>query len=745
MSRTKPRRRLVTSHNFDVNNKVTDLLSLQTRSKRESQSKARPECITCKVRSLECDKRKPTCFRCEEADTICYRYDEDVPEVLLNYGWLHYLRERKKSRQKRAIEAFKRSFNKLVLNQFGENYPPTSSAKPEAAVGKGFEDLIIELRSQRESIFQGLRECDWRGVTKAVLEAKILGQARKPIQEPNDDERVDWPDWDSESDASAFTGAQSASTQSSLSRMVAYALREMLISLITEDADITRIYLAGLGDRLIGGKDITRALCSCSYLSFSFPPVLLHSQFEICQENISATIVHGPPSPDRELTPWSQQPFNMTKTKPDSTPLDPHGLTARSRFLFTGLYGGTCLCWSYQSGGFSTVGRGASLDGLAYASSTPPQRLRKLGEQLGERSNTEQQAYAKIIRRGASYIAEGVGRKHDPDFREMQPYMIEAPMTEEEKVWYVMRMIKESRRSATDQSTKTRKLDLDSESSGDDEDEPNTESILLRRMREDCGLDLFDDYVELGEGGLEDIQSSMGIRAVVTAPTPPQNHPWLRSPRAWLGSLLKAINGALGRPSNAGIPAPNSVGAPLPPPGSINPGQRQTLYLLCCIQAGDRGYGRRLHQALTPFLRNDGALFALLRSVYYANRKMKSRFTLRAVSEFGHCKMSIDFSDYASVDKHNNLCTSETSSACQCWPPQDLIGTEYTCAAGTSPGTSPAVGPNYLLHYFEHPEHLRPGQKLLIRYVPLKMGARLAAGEDEMKAGWGLYLRKDGT
>lgn len=133
----------------------------------------------------------------------------------------------------------------------------------------------------------------------------------------------------------------------------------------------------------------------------------------------------------------------------------------------------------------------------------------------------------------------------------------------------------------------------------------------------------------------------MGIRTVVTASERPQSHPWLRSPRAWLGAMLNAIQGALGLPKNVSIPAPNRVGAPLPPEpqGSINPGQRQILYLLCCMQAGDRGYGRRLHQALTPSLHNDEAFFALLRSVYYANRKMTSRFTLRAVSEVGHCKV----------------------------------------------------------------------------------------------------------
>lgn len=102
----------------------------------------------------------------------------------------------------------------------------------------------------------------------------------------------------------------------------------------------------------------------------------------------------------------------------------------------------------------------------------------------------------------------------------------------------------------------------------------------------------------------------------------------------------------------------------------------------------------------------------------------------------------VDFSHFASVHKHTSSCMSGTATSCPCWPPQNLIGTEYDCAAGGLSSTSPAVGPNYLLHYFEHPDHIKTGQRLAVRYVPLRIGARLATREDEMREAWGLYFEE---
>ncbi|KAK1467748.1 hypothetical protein CCUS01_07015 [Colletotrichum cuscutae] len=47
------------------------------RRKRASRPKVRSGCITCKIRRVKCDERKPTCFRCEKADVECDGYTKE--------------------------------------------------------------------------------------------------------------------------------------------------------------------------------------------------------------------------------------------------------------------------------------------------------------------------------------------------------------------------------------------------------------------------------------------------------------------------------------------------------------------------------------------------------------------------------------------------------------------------------------------------------------------------------------------
>ncbi|KAL0936371.1 uncharacterized protein CTRU02_208586 [Colletotrichum truncatum] len=49
--------------------------------KRASKPKVRSGCLTCKIRRVKCDERKPTCFRCQKADIKCDGYVKDAAEV----------------------------------------------------------------------------------------------------------------------------------------------------------------------------------------------------------------------------------------------------------------------------------------------------------------------------------------------------------------------------------------------------------------------------------------------------------------------------------------------------------------------------------------------------------------------------------------------------------------------------------------------------------------------------------------
>ncbi|KAF6812248.1 hypothetical protein CSOJ01_05237 [Colletotrichum sojae] len=467
----------------------------------------------CESRFVKCDEHQPTCLRCQEADIRCYGYTQESAENAESAEQRKFLK---------LMEVCQEEMQKFGVNiqRFNNQYGVLEetvmlNTSIEAKI-RTMEEIIVE----NEHV-KGLEDLKGKELT---------------------DERNDWRDWDAQSDASTWSddsisiGAQSGSTQSSFLHIATYTFREKLRSLIMEDADITKIYMAGLGEKSVGSEDMTRALRS---------------------------------------------------------------------------------------------------------------RLHKLGKVLGQSSSSKQQVCAKVIRRNARDIAEAVRRKHDFEYRKMQPYRNKTAM-EQEKNQYIIRRMDESCGS----TTKASKFDLDSVSSGDDEDTRDTEAIVQRWLEE------VEEFI--------------------------WNHPSM----AWMkGSLASfVVDRYTSRNSLQNLSRKSSM------PELI-----------------DRWFG-------------------------WIPRLKRPPIPPRAKRVSWKC-MLVDFSDYASVNKHSNSCTSETSSACQCWPPQDLIGTEYTCAAGTSPGTSPAVGPNYLLHYFEHPEHLRPGQKLLIRYVHLKMGSRLAAGEDEMKAG----------
>ncbi|KAF6817434.1 hypothetical protein CSOJ01_02356 [Colletotrichum sojae] len=85
-----------------VNTKVPSEAPTQTKKKRASRPKARSGCITCKIRRVKCDERKPTCFRCEKADIKCDGYVKEVAEA-------------RKTAERRALIAAGQSAKRQIL------------------------------------------------------------------------------------------------------------------------------------------------------------------------------------------------------------------------------------------------------------------------------------------------------------------------------------------------------------------------------------------------------------------------------------------------------------------------------------------------------------------------------------------------------------------------------------------------------------------------------------------------------
>lgn len=121
---------------------------------------------------------------------------------------------------------------------------------------------------------------------------------------------------------------------------------------------------------------------------------------------------------------------------------------------------------------------------------------------------------------------------------------------------------------------------------------------------------------------------------------------WLPHSRGIYDAIATAYSRLISRSSSGGhddvLPSPNRIGSPLPPRPLQTTG-KSIRYLLSCMQTGDRGNGRRLHQELVPELSDDKRLFQFVRYAYYSTRKLGARFTLRDVAEIGHCKVRVAF------------------------------------------------------------------------------------------------------
>ncbi|KAF6839150.1 hypothetical protein CMUS01_04345 [Colletotrichum musicola] len=98
-----------------VNTKVPSEAPTQTKKKRASRPKARSGCITCKIRRVKCDERKPTCFRCEKADIKCDGYVKEVAEA-------------RKTAERRALIVAAQSAKRQIL--------PRPEASKAAAAGQ---------------------------------------------------------------------------------------------------------------------------------------------------------------------------------------------------------------------------------------------------------------------------------------------------------------------------------------------------------------------------------------------------------------------------------------------------------------------------------------------------------------------------------------------------------------------------------------------------------------------------------
>ncbi|KAL2875200.1 hypothetical protein SGCOL_009633 [Colletotrichum sp. CLE4] len=89
--------------------------------KRASRPKVRSGCITCKIRRVKCDERKPTCFRCEKADVECDGYTKEDADS-----------KRSAEQQRLIVAAQEAQASRQLLPRPNESGPGTSGLESSA-------------------------------------------------------------------------------------------------------------------------------------------------------------------------------------------------------------------------------------------------------------------------------------------------------------------------------------------------------------------------------------------------------------------------------------------------------------------------------------------------------------------------------------------------------------------------------------------------------------------------------------
>ncbi|RWA08278.1 hypothetical protein EKO27_g6831 [Xylaria grammica] len=236
-----------------------------------------------------------------------------------------------------------------------------------------------------------------------------------------------------------------------------------------------------------------------------------------------------------------------------------------------------------------------------------------------------------------------------------------------------------------------------------------------------CGTRLFDDFVELKPGAIENLEAEL------------QKHGSTGRFEALkqLGRLSR-----LKKSNAAPMPLPlHTTNAQTP---STAPSSGSNLRLLLCIEKGQ--FETKLHQKIVDGCSNDKEVFRFLHGEYHNYRKFRTWFTLRGISQLSLTRFIVDRGCFAEVHKHIDTCDSR----CVCLPPKDKIDVDYRCdpAPKTDPGYVPAIGSARLTHYFRNPECVDDKQTTIYAQLPKRISGELVALATAEKLGWGIYFQE---
>ncbi|KAK5654570.1 hypothetical protein OQA88_7199 [Cercophora sp. LCS_1] len=248
----------------------------------------------------------------------------------------------------------------------------------------------------------------------------------------------------------------------------------------------------------------------------------------------------------------------------------------------------------------------------------------------------------------------------------------------------------------------------------------------LRFTCNHCSLPLYDDYQELRPGAVDRLKS---VLTEYNRTTPDSIHPKAGVKTPSFASTFSTISGIYKRGRNA-TPLPTHTQPKINTsnPYGCNdiplktPSRAHHHFLLLCLPF--MRFGTKLHQSAVCRINSDQDFFHLLRSRYISTkRKDPSKWLLRAKSiEF--VQFEVFSSEVVGIQAKPSL-------------PSQTLRDSYHYEPMPSE-TLPPIGPNTLIHFFEHPSHAGV-VPILYRRIPKKLKEKLVAcPRIGSLVGWGI-------
>ncbi|KAH7125294.1 hypothetical protein B0J11DRAFT_301482 [Dendryphion nanum] len=263
-----------------------------------------------------------------------------------------------------------------------------------------------------------------------------------------------------------------------------------------------------------------------------------------------------------------------------------------------------------------------------------------------------------------------------------------------------------------------------------------------------CGKNIYDDFVELQPGALEDLRLRLQHRETPTDYNSGSAKAWgrINSIFSWsVTSLMHILRGHGGQtrsnPNTGQLPTHN------PPISSMNqfrattPVSSNPLYLLLCINSGR--FGADLHQESMQQISCDQELFHFLRRIYAHRRNRLLRlFSLRTMNSIQFVKFAADMSAKVDIHSHSTYCDK---LMCICVPPESKVeptpNSEYRC--NPIPANHiPPFGENYMMHLYSSPSCVNPLQVAVYNQIPKRTCGQLMVRPENVSEGWGLHFRE---